>query len=146
MAECRITMSFSHLIVSIAFKYITPKLRLDHDSLNDTLLLSKSFHLICSPERCVDLVVNILKRRSSLEDARAHRRPLFIWEPVPDLCVPEQLGACREALKYVDVISPNHAELCGFFGVQPHDTHGNIGTLAALYNIEYLTKVKQRRI
>lgn len=43
-------------------------------------------------------------------------RPMFIWEPVPDLCTPEELDNCRKALKYVDIISPNHGELGGFFG------------------------------
>jgi hypothetical protein len=55
------------------------------------------------------------------------KRPLFIWEPVPDLCVPSELDACRKALSYVDVISPNHAELCGSFGVEPHRDNGEIG-------------------
>lgn len=114
-------------MVYIAFKYTTPKLRLDHESLDDNLLLSRSFHLICSPERCVDLVTNILRRRKGLEDDRAHHRPLFIWEPVPDLCVPNQLEACRTALQYIDVLSPNHTELCNFFGTEPHRVDGSIG-------------------
>jgi len=117
------------LIVYVAFKYTTPKLRLDHDSLDDTLLSSKSFHLICSPERCIDLVENILRRRKGLDDTRARRRPLFIWEPVPDLCVPDQLQACREALQHVDVISPNHTELCGFFGAEAHHSDGSVGNI-----------------
>jgi hypothetical protein len=118
----------------VAFRYTTPKLRLDHTSLNDELLLSKSFHLICSPERCVDLVVNILDRRSGTAGGIDLKRPLFIWEPVPDLCVVSELGACRKALDYVDVVSPNHAELCGFFGVGPHGNRGDIGehTIQAL--------------
>jgi len=119
------------LIVYIAFKYTTPKLRLDHDSLDDNLLTSKSFHLICSPERCIDLVENILQRRERLHDTRALRRPLFIWEPVPDLCVPDQLEACRAALRYVDVISPNHTELCGFFGTEAHRPDGSIGNISS---------------
>lgn len=42
--------------------------------------------------------------------------PLFIWEPVPDLCVPSELETCREALKHVQAVSPNHMELASFFG------------------------------
>lgn len=44
-------------------------------------------------------------------------RPIMIWEPVPDLCTPEELDNTLEALQYVDVISPNHEELaslCSF--------------------------------
>lgn len=43
-------------------------------------------------------------------------RPLFVWEPVPDLCTPEELANCFEALKCIDVVSPNHSELGSFFG------------------------------
>lgn len=42
--------------------------------------------------------------------------PLFIWEPVPDLCVPSELETCREALKQIQAVSPNHMELASFFG------------------------------
>lgn len=102
---------------------MTPKLRLDHRALIDTQLLwAKSFHLICSPLRCIDLVENILALRG--QTAGEHIgpiKPLFIWEPVPDLCIPEEFDNCLEALKHVDVVSPNHGELGGFFGA---DTNG----------------------
>lgn len=97
---------------------MTPKLRLDHQSLIGTpLLWSKSFHLICSPLRCIDLVENIVRLRKEASTA-GHKdsRPLFIWEPVPDLCVPEEYENCLKALRHVDVVSPNHGELGGFFG------------------------------
>lgn len=104
-------------LIYAAFRYTTPKLRLDHTALTNTQLLwSKSFHLICSPLRCIDLVDNILALRSQSPDGDSKTRPLFIWEPVPDLCTPEELTNCMKALKCVDVISPNHSELGGFFG------------------------------
>ncbi|KAI9718594.1 MAG: hypothetical protein M1812_004045 [Candelaria pacifica] len=99
-----------------AFRYLTPKLRLDHAALTPALLLSKSFHLISSPTRCVDLVTNILALREQLDPITPPPLPLFIWEPVPDLCIPEELSNCIAALRHVDVVSPNHAELGGFFG------------------------------
>ncbi|KAF2010405.1 Ribokinase-like protein [Aaosphaeria arxii CBS 175.79] len=100
-----------------AFRYTTPKLRLDHSALIDTpLLWSKSFHLICSPSRCIDLVENILALRGSSDALRATDLPIFIWEPVPDLCTPEELTNCFKALRVVDVVSPNHSELGAFFG------------------------------
>jgi sugar/nucleoside kinase (ribokinase family) len=43
--------------------------------------------------------------------------PLVIWEPVPDICTPEGLETCYEALKLVNVVSPNHEELAAFFGL-----------------------------
>jgi sugar/nucleoside kinase (ribokinase family) len=101
---------------------MTPKLRLDHQVLVDTpLLWSKSFHLICSPLRCIDLVKNILTLRKQASGTSPSPKPMFIWEPVPDLCVPSEFENCLEALKHVDVVSPNHGELGGFFG---KDTNG----------------------
>ena len=115
-------MRYVSLIHLQAFRYTTPKLRLDHESLANTQLLwAKSFHLICSPLRCVDLVKNILALRAVVWDPRPVDRPLFIWEPVPDVCTPEELANCFEALRHVDVVSPNHSELGAFFGT---DTNG----------------------
>lgn len=94
---------------------MTPKLRLTHEDLADTdLLWARSFHLICSPVRCIELITNILEMRVLASPTTG--RPLFIWEPVPDLCTPEEFENCLEALKYVDVVSPNHGELGSFFG------------------------------
>jgi sugar/nucleoside kinase (ribokinase family) len=96
---------------------LTPKLRVDHETLIGTdLLWSKSFHLICSPLRCIDLIENILALRKQHYKLAHIRRPVFIWEPVPDLCTPAEYDNCLKALKYVDVVSPNHGELGGFFG------------------------------
>jgi sugar/nucleoside kinase (ribokinase family) len=89
----------------------------DHaDLIGTPLLWSKSFHLICSPLRCIDLVENIIALRKKLTKAAYSRPPVFIWEPVPDLCTTEEFDNCLKALKYVDVVSPNHGELGGFFG------------------------------
>ena len=105
------------LPICAAFRYLTPKLRLDHEALVGTRLLwSKSFHLICSPLRCIDLVENIVALRAKHDTSDGSPRPVFIWEPVPDLCTAEELGNCMKALKCVDIISPNHGELGGFFG------------------------------
>ena len=84
---------------------------------------AKSFHLICSPARCIELVKNILELR--ILASPTIERPLFIWEPVPDLCVPDELDNCLEALKCVDIVSPNHGELGGFFG-QSTDEPGHV--------------------
>ncbi len=91
--------------------------------------MSKSFHLICSPTRCIDLVTNIRRRRQELVVGHHHdaqEDPLWIWEPVPDLCTPEEWESCLKALKYVDVVSPNHTELGGFFGIRPTLPDGSV--------------------
>lgn len=93
-----------------AFKYLTEKKRLTADDLTPVLRESKSFHMICSASRCIELVERILDLRPlDLE------RPCFIWEPVPDLCVPEELETIKEALQVIDIVSPNHDELGALF-------------------------------
>ncbi|KFY66807.1 hypothetical protein V496_01911, partial [Pseudogymnoascus sp. VKM F-4515 (FW-2607)] len=96
-----------------SFHYTTPKLRLSHNDLLDSpvLLHAKSFHLICSPSRCISLVTNILSLRRQTLYPLSPPKPLFIWEPVPDCCLPTELLATTAALGYVDICSPNHSEL-----------------------------------
>ncbi|KAF2231030.1 Ribokinase-like protein [Viridothelium virens] len=96
------------------FRYTTPKLRLDASDLSPDLLASRSFHFICSSERCISMTQNILSSRSTSFDVPPPR-PILIWEPVPDLCVPSELETCKRACKTVDVISPNDSELLSFF-------------------------------
>ncbi len=63
------------------------------------------------------MVKRILDRRREVLGDGA-KRPWIIWEPVPDLCTPPELENAYRALQYVDVISPNHEELAGFFGLE----------------------------
>ncbi|KAJ5434130.1 PfkB [Penicillium cf. griseofulvum] len=83
------------------FKYLTPKLRLEPEMLSDSQVWSKTFHMVCSPSRC----------RKAPSAAHASKRPIFVWEPVPDLCTPEEQDKFFAANKVVDVVSPNHMEL-----------------------------------
>ncbi|KAF2168314.1 hypothetical protein M409DRAFT_21751 [Zasmidium cellare ATCC 36951] len=100
-----------------AFKYLTEKKRLTADDLTPELTKAESFHLICSPLRCIDQVKDILKWREVAPGSVRLPRPLIIWEPVPDLATAEELENTIAALKYVDVVSPNHEELAALFGV-----------------------------
>ena len=84
---------------------------------------SKSFHFICSPTRCVELVSTILSRRQEeLALSPTNDRPWIIWEPVPDLCTPEELENTYAACRAVDVISPNHEEFGALFAGTPYAT------------------------
>jgi len=104
--------------------------------------LAKCFHLICSPTRCVDLVKGILEKCSATRltltaDSRTDleswkNQPLFVWEPVPDSCKSEEFANMLEALKVVDVISPNHHELGGFFGSSNTASSSEASELATL--------------
>lgn len=117
-----------------AFKYTTLKKRLTAEDLDSHLLASKSFHLICSPTRCKELVTEIKARRRGLctPGGTELPKPIFVWEPVPDLCTPDQLLNCTNTLPIVDVCSPNHAELAGFMGdsgVDPQSGEINTGAV-----------------
>lgn len=108
-----------------SFKYLTEKKRLTAEDLTPDLLASKSFHLICSPTRCITLVQTILSRRKTelnLSPDNQDERPLIIWEPVPDLCIPPELDKTYAAVAHIDVISPNHDELASLFSATPSAT------------------------
>ena len=75
--------------------------------------------MVCSGTRCKQIVTRILERRE--QEAAVHgleslSRPKFVWEPIPDLCLPSELDSFWEAAKLVDIVSPNEEELAGYFG------------------------------
>jgi sugar/nucleoside kinase (ribokinase family) len=94
---------------------LTAKIRLDAVSLTLPLLKSKSFHMVCAPSRAIQIVTETHTRID--HELKGDEEPVWIWEPVPDLCTPEELGKTKEAAKLVDVISPNHQELAGIVGL-----------------------------
>lgn len=103
---------------NVDFKYLTPKLRLEASMLSEAQVWSQTFHMVCSASRCMSIVNEILQRRDKLRQAgrapateHALMRPIFVWEPVPDLCTPEEQEKFFEANRVVDVVSPNHLEL-----------------------------------
>lgn len=62
--------------------------------------------------RCVELATSIERRRIELSCVTA---PTFVWEPIPDLCTPEELGNLQIAAQHVGLISPNGDELAQLF-------------------------------
>ncbi|KAL8682433.1 MAG: hypothetical protein Q9186_001476 [Xanthomendoza sp. 1 TL-2023] len=109
-----------------AFEYLNSKIRLDEKSLTVAQLTSKAYHLICSPQRCIDLVEGITARRAVEAKkyeidtetwCRLTADPVFIWEPVPDLCLPLQFPKTLEALNHVHVFSPNLEEFCSLTSI-----------------------------
>ncbi|OAP55384.1 hypothetical protein AYL99_10357 [Fonsecaea erecta] len=148
-----------------AFKYLTPKRRLDEHALDDEQVWAKSFHMVCSPARCMALVKGIMERRRELRRRRRRRRhlrstvmggkgddkedggdddddeededrPLFIWEPIPDLCTPEELSRLRDAAACVDVVSPNADELEAFFKGMPEISSSRERMVASLLGLD----------
>jgi sugar/nucleoside kinase (ribokinase family) len=59
-----------------------------------------------------------LQRREELQKAGkapssvdTSKRPIFVWEPIPDLCTPEEQEKFFVANQVVNVVSPNHMEI-----------------------------------
>jgi sugar/nucleoside kinase (ribokinase family) len=122
-----------------AFKYTTPKRRLTAEDLTPSQVMAKSFHLICSPARCRELVTDIISRRKKSSASQSYSKPIFIWEPIPDLCTPDELLNCTNTLPLVDICSPNHAELAGFMGDNGLDpVTGEISMLSVERSCEQL--------
>ncbi|KAK9239718.1 Ribokinase-like protein [Lipomyces kononenkoae] len=98
------------------FRYMTPKKRIViEDIIGTKLVESRTFHVICAPERAQDLINGIVEQRNSIK--KYLPLPVIVWEPVPDLCTPEYLDACFSALPMVTILTPNAAEAAAFFGL-----------------------------
>ncbi|KAH8113426.1 Ribokinase-like protein [Phellopilus nigrolimitatus] len=61
-----------------------------------------NLHFICSPSRARSIISEAL--------AVPSWKPVTIYEPIPDRCVPEELPALREIMPHVDILSPNSDE------------------------------------
>lgn len=121
------------LIIRLAkdFRYTTPILGVRDDSLEGTsLLASKAYHYLASPQELQTRVSNLLTLRKKVGNLE---RSLIIWEPAPLSCKPENLQACLTAASLVDVFSPNHIELAKLFSepLSPGSIKESIEDLAA---------------
>lgn len=92
------------------FEYLTPKIRITGDQLSPAFLRSASFHLICGPERCLELVSQLGQLRSEIG---CTAEMVTVWEPVPDACVSKDRKLFDEAMKVVSILSPNKSEAAG---------------------------------
>lgn len=53
-------------------------------------------------------------------------KPIIVWEPVPDLCIPSELLNLTNCLPYIDICSPNCSELLNFISEPlPLDANSN---------------------
>lgn len=99
-----------------AFRYLTPTKRLEADDLISAgLPVAKTVHLICSPSRAQMVCYELC---GGLDERISGAGTRFLWEPVPDLCTPDHRIEMYKTLKLMHVISPNHAELAGFYGLE----------------------------
>ncbi|KAF8665739.1 hypothetical protein AX16_000187 [Volvariella volvacea WC 439] len=85
------------------FEYLTPRQRLTpRDLLGTKLQRPKSLHFICSPTRALAIA-------SEIREVDGWK-PLTIYEPIPDRCVPEELPSLIEVLPDISILSPNAEE------------------------------------
>lgn len=94
--------------------------------LPEIYLTARIYHLICTPARCIELVKVLLAKREELIvsipslSTRIPAKPIFVWEPMEHSCRPSERASFYEALKYVDVFSPNHDEMQALFADLPN--------------------------
>lgn len=95
------------------FVYRSPKRRILGEDIIEAngLIDSRSFHFCCAIDRCESTIDQFL----SLTKQNGYPKPKFIFEPFPDVCVPENLPELQRMLHKVDVFSPNLHEAASFF-------------------------------
>ena len=102
------------------FAFLNPKIQVDASMLSPAMLTSKTYHLNCTPARCINLVTDILAKRAKFLQDHPNQlagciSPVFVWEPMEGSCRPQELPSFHKALSFVDVFSPNEHELALLF-------------------------------
>ncbi|TID23855.1 hypothetical protein CANINC_003147 [Pichia inconspicua] len=120
------------------FKYLTPKKQIVASDLSSSplMLQSKSIHLICSPERCAEVLdeINATAIKSGLKP-----NAVIAWEPVPEFCNSKNLDETLYVLSKIDIFTPNSAECASYFDFpEPTDCEGC--EFIARRFVEHLTK------
>lgn len=116
------------------FYYQTPKKRIEAvDILSDSYLRqSRTFHIISSISRCHEII-------DSINSVNDDVKPLFIYEPLPDICEESNFGDLTALLPKIDVFSPNLQEAAAFVGLDTPQTFSEVKGIAARFS-PYLTK------
>ncbi|KAK5940772.1 hypothetical protein PMZ80_007189 [Knufia obscura] len=103
-----------------SFRYTTPVHQVEPSDLVDTPMLNaRAIHILASPEKLMSQVEQLsdLRRNADYATGPQNTESMIIWEPAPLSCLPENLSACFDAARVVDVFSPNHIELLQLFGI-----------------------------
>ncbi|KAJ7228851.1 Ribokinase-like protein [Mycena pura] len=86
-----------------SFNYLTPRIRITPQDLQGTRLAkSATLHFICSPSRASAIMAEVRQEPGW--------NPTVIYEPIPDRCVPEELGPLVQVLPEISILSPNAEE------------------------------------
>ncbi|KAG7097280.1 hypothetical protein E1B28_004645 [Marasmius oreades] len=98
------------LIFHSSFKYLTPRLRITPQDLHQTKYARpKILHFICSPTRASVILTEV-------RDAQDWK-PIAIYEPIPDRCIPEELPALVAILPQISILSPNAEEALSLLSI-----------------------------
>jgi len=90
------------------FEYTSPRIRLTPKDLEGTKLEKpKILHFICSPSRAIAI----------LTEVEGAWKPITIFEPIPDRCVPEELPALKNVLSSISILSPNAEEALSLLSI-----------------------------
>lgn len=97
------------------FRYFSPKKRIQTQDILDTanLISLKSFHFCCSIERCEE-TINVFTHEA---EKAGRSKPIYIFEPFPEVCVEENFEKLKKMLCKVDVFSPNLHEAQALLGL-----------------------------
>ncbi|CAK9683318.1 unnamed protein product [Candida parapsilosis] len=89
------------------FHYKTEKRRIQVEDIfqYDELKYSNCYHLICTIERCRDIIEKISKVNPTAK---------YIYEPFPDDCISSNYEKLRDLLSLIDVFTPNLDEASAF--------------------------------
>ncbi|KAK6202616.1 protein necessary for structural stability of L-A double-stranded RNA-containing particles [Scheffersomyces amazonensis] len=98
------------------FKYTTTKKRIEVEDIlnNEILKQSRCFHLICSIERCGNIIDEL--------NSKLSHKPIYIYEPLPDDCKHENLSALEKLLPKINIFTPNLDEACEFLGTPKQES------------------------
>ncbi|KAL0580763.1 hypothetical protein V5O48_001228 [Marasmius crinis-equi] len=109
-----------------SFQYLTPRIRLTpHDLKQTPLERPKSLHFICSPARASVIVAEARE----VQDWK----PIAIYEPIPDRCIPEELPALTSILPQISVLSPNAEEALSLLSLPLPPTKASIEEAANIF-------------
>ncbi|KAF9246977.1 Ribokinase-like protein [Melanogaster broomeanus] len=108
------------------FGYLTPRIRLTPRDLHGTRLVRPTtLHFICSPTRALEII-------SEVEQLDGWK-PILIYEPIPDRCVPKELPTLITALPSIAILSPNAEEAFGLLSLTSPITRDTVQTAAARF-------------
>jgi len=102
-----------------SFNYLTPRIRITPKDLQGTRLeKSATLHFICSPSRASAIMAEVRQESGW--------NPTVIYEPIPDRCVPEELGPLIQVLSEINILSPNAEEALGLLSMPLPPSKGRI--------------------